>query len=95
MPTMALYGVVFLGTTPVGALAAGWMAQSLGPRAAFAIGGLITILATAAACPRTSMSPEDGDEGPLAAGHPISSVREVIGVTARAGVHDDDLRHAC
>lgn len=42
---MALYGLVFLGSTPVGALAAGWMAQSLGSRTAFALGAVLTLLA--------------------------------------------------
>lgn len=38
---MALYAVVFLGGTPVGAPLAGWTAEWLGPRWGFAIGGLI------------------------------------------------------
>jgi MFS family permease len=32
---MALYSVVFLGSTPVGALLAGWLAEAYDPRAAF------------------------------------------------------------
>src|SRR6266540_6805878 len=34
---MALFGVVFLGTTPIGAPLAGWAAESLGARAAFVL----------------------------------------------------------
>jgi MFS family permease len=40
---MALYSVVFLGGTPVGAPVAGWTAEWLGPRSAFAIGGLVAL----------------------------------------------------
>jgi MFS family permease len=38
---MAIYSIVFLGGTPVGAPFAGWMAELLGPRWALAIGGAI------------------------------------------------------
>jgi MFS family permease len=40
---MALYSVVFLGGTPVGAPLAGWTAEVLGARWALAIGGLIAV----------------------------------------------------
>jgi len=36
---MALYGIVFLGTTPFGAPVAGWIGEHFGPRVAFAGGG--------------------------------------------------------
>ncbi len=42
---MALYGVVFLGTTPIGSPTAGWIAERLGPRAAMAMAGAITLVA--------------------------------------------------
>ncbi len=45
---MALFGVVFLGTTPIGAPVAGFLAETLDPRAALAIGGGAVILASAA-----------------------------------------------
>ena len=41
---MALYGVVFLGTTPFGAPIAGWVGEHLGPRPAFAAGGVIALV---------------------------------------------------
>ena len=41
---MALYGIVFLGTTPFGAPIAGWVGQHLGPRFAFAAGGVIALV---------------------------------------------------
>jgi MFS family permease len=42
---MALYSVVFLGSTPIGAPLAGWIAQSAGPRSALALGGIATVVA--------------------------------------------------
>ena len=42
---MALYSVVFLGTTPIGAPTVGWVAQHFGPRAGLALGGAAVLLA--------------------------------------------------
>jgi MFS family permease len=42
---MALYVMVFLGTTPVGGPLVGWWAEQLGPRSAIWIGGLISVMA--------------------------------------------------
>jgi MFS family permease len=47
---MALYGVVFLGTTPIGAPIVGWVSEQFGPRAGLALGGaaiLVTLVAFA------------------------------------------------
>ena len=41
---MALYGIVFLGTTPIGAPIAGWVGQHANPRVAFAAGGMIALV---------------------------------------------------
>ena len=41
---MALYGMVFLGGTPIGAPIAGWVADRFGPRMGIALGGLIAVL---------------------------------------------------
>ena len=41
---MALYGIVFLGTTPIGAPIAGWVGQHANPRIALAGGGLIALV---------------------------------------------------
>jgi len=41
---MALYGIVFLGSTPFGGPVAGWAAEHLGPRAALALGGVVAIV---------------------------------------------------
>ena len=41
---MALYFVLFLGTTPIGAPIIGWIAETITPRAALAVGGITTLL---------------------------------------------------
>ena len=41
---MALYMVMFMGTTPIGGPVIGWVAQTLGARAGLAIGGLSAIV---------------------------------------------------
>jgi len=40
---MALYSVVFLGSTPIGAPLTGWIAGAAGPRVALALGGLVAV----------------------------------------------------
>lgn len=42
---MALYSVVFLGSTPIGAPLMGWLANTAGPRSALALGGLVALAA--------------------------------------------------
>jgi MFS family permease len=42
---MALYSVVFLGSTPIGAPLVGWIAQVAGPRAGLALGGVAALAA--------------------------------------------------
>jgi MFS family permease len=42
---MALYSIVFLGSTPIGGPLMGWIAGAAGPRAALAIGGAVAIAA--------------------------------------------------
>ncbi|MDQ3940173.1 MAG: MFS transporter, partial [Actinomycetota bacterium] len=44
---MAIYFVLFLGSTPIGAPIVGWVAETFTPRAAFALGGVATLLASA------------------------------------------------
>jgi MFS family permease len=43
---MSLYSVVFLGSTPIGAPLAGWIAEHLGPRVALGAGGIIAVAAS-------------------------------------------------
>jgi MFS family permease len=42
---MALFGVVFLGSTPIGGPVMGYVAEQLGTRAALAIAGAVTVIA--------------------------------------------------
>src|SRR5919202_6521469 len=44
---MALYGLVFLGSTPVGGPIIGWISQHWGARAGLAAGGLASLAAAA------------------------------------------------
>jgi MFS family permease len=45
---MALYVIVFVGSTPIGGPLVGWVAQELGPRAGLGLGGFATIVASVA-----------------------------------------------
>ena len=45
---MALYGLVFLGSTPIGGPIVGWISQDFGPRWGMAVGGIATLLAAGA-----------------------------------------------
>jgi predicted MFS family arabinose efflux permease len=49
---MALYFVLFLGSTPVGAPLLDWIAEAFTPRAALGLGGLATLAACAYALVR-------------------------------------------
>jgi MFS family permease len=40
---MALFGVAFLGSTPIGAPIVGWVSESLGPRAGLALGAVAAV----------------------------------------------------
>jgi MFS family permease len=40
---MALYSIVFMGSTPIGGPLMGWIASAAGPRAALALGGLVAL----------------------------------------------------
>ena len=46
---MALYSVVFVGSTPIGAPLVGWLAQTAGPRAGLLLGGSAALAAAAGA----------------------------------------------
>jgi hypothetical protein len=61
---MALYSVVFLGSTPIGAPLVGWLAEVAGPRAGLALGGaaalatgaLVAFALDARRAPRAALS---------------------------------------
>jgi MFS family permease len=40
---MALYSIVFLGSTPIGGPLSGWLAEAVDPRAALVMGGIAAI----------------------------------------------------
>ena len=42
---MALYGMVFLGSTPIGAVITGSLAEHMGARAGFILGGACALIA--------------------------------------------------
>ena len=46
---MALYGLVFLGSTPLGGPLMGWIAEQWGPRTGLAAGGVATVVAAVVA----------------------------------------------
>ncbi len=46
---MALYGLLFLGTTPAGAPLLGWISEAWGPRYGLALGGALSLVAAGAA----------------------------------------------
>ena len=46
---MALYSVVFLGSTPIGGPLSGWLAETWSPRLALLIGGVAAIAAAVGA----------------------------------------------
>ncbi|MDQ4144135.1 MAG: MFS transporter, partial [Actinomycetota bacterium] len=69
---MALYFVLFLGSTPIGAPIVGWLAETFSPRVALAFGGLVTVgaciygrmrLPASLVEPRHDATPDDESEG--------------------------------
>lgn len=44
---MALYSIVFLGSTPIGGPIAGWLAEAISPRAGLVLGGVAALAAAA------------------------------------------------
>ena len=69
---MALYGLVFLGSTPVGGPLLGWIAQAWGPRTGLALGGASSLAAALAAMSgiraRRSAADAPNADGSVAAG---------------------------
>lgn len=59
---MALYFVLFLGTTPIGAPIIGWVAETITPRAALAVGGIATLLSCTYGYLRLPVSEPSGHE---------------------------------
>jgi predicted MFS family arabinose efflux permease len=59
---MALYSIVFLGSTPIGGPIAGWLSQSIDPRAALVLTGAAGLTAALGARAAFSRSPEEAGE---------------------------------
>jgi MFS family permease len=67
---MALHSFVFLGTTPIGGPALGWVCEQWGPRWGLAVAGISALLAAAFVLPRIRRLRAD------AGGEPTGTVRE-------------------
>jgi MFS family permease len=67
---MALYSVVFLGSTPIGAPLTGWLAQSYDPRVALVLAGASGLVAAWAA--HISFSRIKGRHGPSTGEHAVA-----------------------
>jgi predicted MFS family arabinose efflux permease len=64
---MALYSIVFLGSTPIGGPLSGWLGQAIDPRAALVMAGVAGIVAgllARAAFARVATDPIEGDAAP-------------------------------
>ncbi len=88
---MALYSVVFLGSTPIGAPIAGWLSGAAGPRAGLVLGGVAAVVgglgiyaALARRARATSVEPaasvelQDAADGAEAVDQPIEVDRRVV-----------------
>lgn len=60
---MALYSIVFLGSTPIGAPLVGWIASWAGPRTGMAVGGAAALVAAAGAAWAYRRTAERGEDG--------------------------------
>ena len=74
---MALYGVAFLGTTPIGGPLIGWISQHAGPRFGLALGGVASVIAALVAVPSlTSLRPPWRRRGPESV--PVPNPEEAV-----------------
>ena len=72
---MALWGVAFLGTTPIGGPIMGWVGEVLGARSAIAVGAVAAMVAAALAQRALRRTPLTGT-----APHPTAELRPADGV---------------
>ena len=82
---MALYSVVFLGSTPIGAPLVGWLAEVAGPRAGMALGACAALVAAglasvAYAARRRAPGRQDGRRG-------VESRRVLVDLHAHYPMH--------
>jgi MFS family permease len=81
---MALYSVVFLGSTPIGGPIAGWLSEAAGPRAGLVLGGLAAV--TAGLVARRAFA-----RGAVAAGEPAVALAVAGGGSVRSRFADASL----
>jgi MFS family permease len=77
---MALYSMVFLGSTPIGGPLAGWLAETWSPRIALVVGGVAALIAAIAA--RAAFAPREPARSPA---RPDSSRQCPRGRSSRSG----------
>lgn len=63
---MALYSVVFIGSTPIGSPIIGWIAEHFGPRSGFAVGGVAAVVTALVALP-SAVRARVAEEEPVSA----------------------------
>jgi MFS family permease len=61
---MALYSIVFVGSAPIGGPIAGWLSQSINPRAALVLAGAAGLIAALGARAAFNRQPAAGDDPP-------------------------------
>jgi MFS family permease len=69
---MSLYGLLFLGSTPVGGPLLGWISEAWGPRVGLALGGGLSLAAALAAVSRSRIRRRA--QGPVAAGEASEAI---------------------
>lgn len=84
---MALYSVVFIGSTPIGAPIAGWLAETQGPRAGLVLGGVAALLAAALAqrSHRRALGQREGSRRTLTGRWASGPIRSSATVRATSG----------
>jgi MFS family permease len=84
---MALYTLILQGSTPLGALMVGWLAQQLGARAGLLAGGLVSGAAALVALAVDRRESGGGDQGRRTADLPVTDQRltDQCGTGSKAG----------
>jgi len=92
---MALYSVVFLGSTPIGGPIAGWLSETAGPRAGLVMGGIAALaagLVARRAFARAAASAPGRGLAPALAVATAGGGPRVAHRVSRAGAHGDRRR---
>jgi MFS family permease len=76
---MALYSVVFLGSTPIGAPLVGWLAEALGPRAGLIAGAAAALIAAVGARAAFARIRDARPEPPAPRPRPATPDRPMVG----------------